>query len=325
MERDLEFEQPIAETLLALRKLKTQLGGPVEPDDRSKLESEQRDLEKNLGELKATIYANLTPWQVVQIARHPRRPVLNDYIGRLFTDFIELHGDRAFSDDRALIGGFATLDNHKVVVIGHSKGKSVEENVTRNFGMALPDGYRKALRLMKLAEKFGLPVVSFVDTPGAFPGIDAEERGQAEAIAHNLTAMASLEVPFVAVVTGEGGSGGALGIAVGDVVLMLQYAVYSVISPEGCASILWRDQAFKPQAADALKLTARSLLELGVIDEIVPEPLGGAHHDYERTCADVKSALLRHLGALEGLPPNDLKARRFEKYSKMGKFEHQQA
>jgi acetyl-CoA carboxylase carboxyl transferase subunit alpha len=257
---------------------------------------------------------------MVQIARHPRRPVLQDYISMIFTDFVELHGDRRFSDDEALIGGFATIGKQRVMLIGHNKGKNIEENIRRNFAQPKPEGYRKALRLMKLAEKYGLPVVSFVDTQGAYPGLDAEERGQAEAIARNLTEMARLEVPIVVLVTGEGGSGGALGIAVGDSVLMMSYAVYSVISPEGCASILWRDAAFSPQAAEALKITAPSLLELGVIDEIVPEPLGGAHRKPEEAATAIKAAVLAHLKKLKSYSTARLLHKRFAKYSGMGKF-----
>jgi acetyl-CoA carboxylase carboxyl transferase subunit alpha len=231
-----------------------------------------------------------------------------------------LHGDRCFGDDHALIGGFAMLDSQKVILIGHNKGKNVEENVDRNFGMARPEGYRKALRLMRLAEKFNLPIVTFIDTSGAYPGVDAEERGQHEAIGRNLTEMANLEVPIISVVTGEGGSGGALGIGVGDAILMLSYSTYSVISPEGCAGILWRDASFSAQAAEALKVTAKSLLELGVIDEIIPEPPGGAHRNAQQTAEAIKWIVIKYLKKLSALTTTKLLARRFEKFSAMGKF-----
>jgi len=266
------------------------------------------------------ISATATPWQTVQIARHPQRPVLQDYIRLICSEFIELHGDRAFGDDQALIGGLATIGTHRVALIGHNKGKTIEENLKRNFAQARPEGYRKALRIMRLAEKFGLPVVSFVDTQGAYPGLDAEERGQAEAIARNLTEMAGLRTPIIALIAGEGGSGGALGIAVADVVLMLSHSVYSVISPEGCASILWRDRTFSSTAAEALKLTAPWLVNLGIVDEIVEEPEGGAHRNHEATAAAIKETLTKHLKRLSTLPTEKLLNKRFEKFSGMGKF-----
>jgi len=266
------------------------------------------------------ICATVTPWQTVQIARHPQRPVLQDYIRLICSEFIELHGDRAFGDDQALIGGLAIIGTHRVALIGHNKGKTIEENLKRNFAQARPEGYRKALRIMRLAEKFGLPVVSFVDTQGAYPGLDAEERGQAEAIARNLTEMAGLRTPIIALIAGEGGSGGALGIAVADVVLMESHSVYSVISPEGCASILWRDSTFSATAAEALKLTAPSLVDLGIVDEIVEEPEGGAHRNHEATAAAVKETLTKHLKRLSALPTEKLLNKRFEKFSGMGKF-----
>jgi acetyl-CoA carboxylase carboxyl transferase subunit alpha len=262
----------------------------------------------------------LTPWDIVQIARHAERPNIADYVRLLCDEFTELHGDRLFGDDRGLIGGFATVGGEKVMLIGHRKGRGVEENIEANFGMASPEGYRKAMRLMRLAEKYGLPVVSFVDTPGAYPGSEAEARGQAEAIAHNLEFMSTLKTPIVVVVTGEGGSGGALGIAVGDRILMLQNAVYSVISPEGCASILWRDGSKAPQAAEALKITAGSLKELGIIDAIVPEPAGGAHTDPAATAAAVKKAVLAALTELKKLPLDKLVVQRYEKFSAMGRY-----
>jgi acetyl-CoA carboxylase carboxyl transferase subunit alpha len=260
----------------------------------------------------------LTPWQIVQVARMSGRPLIADYIAGMCSDFVELHGDRAFGDDRGLIGGFATIGGERVMLIGHQKGKNVEDNIKANFGMANPEGYRKAMRLMKLAEKYHLPVVALVDTPGAYPGLEAEARGQAEAIAKNLTVMATLRTPYVIVVTGEGGSGGALGIAVGDVVLMLQYAVYSVISPEGCASILWRDGKKAPEAAEAMKITADSLLKLGIIDEILPEPAGAAHSDPRAMVKTVKAAVLKQVKELKQLPVDELTARRYAKLRRMG-------
>ena len=262
----------------------------------------------------------LTPWDIVQIARHAERPNIADYTQQLCDDFVELHGDRLFGDDRGLIGGFATIGGEKVMFIGHRKGRGVEENIDANFGMASPEGYRKAMRLMRLAEKNGLPVVSFVDTPGAYPGSEAEARGQAEAIAHNLEFMSTLKTPIVVVVTGEGGSGGALGIAVGDRILMLQNAVYSVISPEGCASILWRDGSKAPQAAETLKITADSLKSLGIIDSIIPEPKGGAHTDTAAAIASVKKAVLAALAELRKLPIDKLVEQRYEKFCAMGRF-----
>jgi acetyl-CoA carboxylase carboxyl transferase subunit alpha len=271
-------------------------------------------------EKKMTKNKKSTAWDVVSVSRHPKRPILQDYLSRVFTNFVELHGDRYFSDDLAMIGGFAEIGDQKVMLIGHNKGKKVNENIARNFGMAKPDGYRKALRLMKLAERFNVPIVTFIDTPGAFPGLEAEERGQAEAIAKNLTEMAALEVPVVCIVIGEGGSGGALGIGVGDRILMLSNAIYSVISPEGCASILWRDAAFAPEAAEAMNITANALLNLGVIDEIVEEPGEGAHTDYEKIAESVKNSILKNLKSLENLSAEELVQNRFEKFSAMGKF-----
>jgi acetyl-CoA carboxylase carboxyl transferase subunit alpha len=309
-----EFEKSIAEMEKMIEKLKS-----IAPE-KNHYGDEIAELEKKCNEQKQELYSKLTPWQTVQLARHPKRPVLQDYISLIFSDFIELHGDRCFGDDQGLIGGFATIGKRRVMLIGHNKGKTVDENVTRNFGQAKPEGYRKALRLMKLAEKFDLPILCFIDTQGAYPGIDAEERGNAEAIARNLTEMARLSVPIIALVTGEGGSGGALGIGVGDVILMLSHAVYSVISPEGCASILYRDAAFSAQAAESLKITAPSLLELGVADEIIPEPLGGAHRNHEQTAQEIKRVLLKHLKELTSLSSTRLVRHRFEKYSAMGKF-----
>lgn len=261
-----------------------------------------------------------SPWDIVKIARHAERPNITDYVRLMCDDFEELHGDRLFGDDRGLIGGLATIGGEKVMLLGHRKGRGVEENIEANFGMASPEGYRKAMRLMRLAEKFHLPVVSLVDTPGAYPGAEAEARGQAEAIAHNLEFMSTLKTPIIVIVTGEGGSGGALGIAVGDRILMLENAVYSVISPEGCASILWRDGSKAPDAAEALKITAESLKSLGLIDAIIPEPKGGAHVDPAKTAAAVKKAVLAELAELKKLSCAKLIDQRYAKFSAMGRF-----
>ena len=279
-----------------------------------------REQDKLVLEMDEVMAKKKTPWDIVQISRHPNRPILQDYLSRIFEKFLELHGDRYYSDDKAMIGGFAQIGTHKVMLIGHNKGKNTTENIERNFGMAKPDGYRKALRLMKLAERFNIPIVTIIDTPGAFPGLEAEERGQAEAIAKNLTEMASIEVPIVSVVIGEGGSGGALGIGVGDKVLMLSNSIYSVISPEGCASILWRDAKFAPDAADALNLTAEALLKHGVIDEIIQEPGEGAHSDYEVIAKNVKKSILKNLESLSVFTKDELVENRFKKFSGIGKF-----
>ena len=315
MERELDFERPIADMEKAVEKLKNMTG-----EQKDGISDQLDELKVKLVERKKEIYDNLTPWQTVQVARHQRRPVFHDYLSLIFSGFVELHGDRCFGDDLALVGGFAMLDNEKVMVIGHAKGHNAEDNMKHNFGMARPEGYRKAIRLMKVAEKFNIPVVTLIDTMGAYPGLDAEERGQAEAIARNLTGMARLEVPIVVVVTGEGGSGGALGIGVGDAVLMLSHSIYSVISPEGCASILWRDAAYNSHAAEALKLTSKSLMELGVIDEIIKEPPGGAHSDAETAATEVKSVILKYIKKYASWSPSKLVSRRFEKFAVMGKF-----
>jgi acetyl-CoA carboxylase carboxyl transferase subunit alpha len=274
------------------------------------------DSKKKNTETKKT----LTPWDIVKISRHPQRPVFQDYLYLIFNNFIELHGDRAFGDDHAIIGGFAEIGGERIMLIGHNKGKNTDEQILRNFGMAKPEGYRKALRLMKLAQRFNLPVVTVIDTPGAFPGLEAEERGQAESIARNITEMASLEVPVIAVVIGEGGSGGALGIGVGDRILMLSNAIYSVISPEGCAAILWRDAKFAPDAAEALNLTAEALLRHGVIDEIIAEPGKGAHTNYQKTAESLRKAIMKNLSEIKDIPTQELLNQRFAKYSAMGKF-----
>jgi acetyl-CoA carboxylase carboxyl transferase subunit alpha len=315
MEREFDFEQPIADIEKELEELKDR-SDVNKKGIKDKIDTLQRKLE----ERKKEIYSNLTPLQTVQVARHPQRPVLHDYIDLIFSDFVELHGDRCFSDDHAITGGFAKLGPEKVMLIGHARGHTAEDNANRNFGMARPEGYRKALRLMHLAEKFNIPVVTFIDTMGAYPGLDAEERGQAEAIARNLTEMARIGVPILSIVTGEGGSGGALGIGMGDAVLMLSNAIYSVISPEGCASILWRDASYSAQAAEAMKITAKSLLELGVIDEIIPEPPGGAHSFYVKTAAAIKTAILKYLKKIAPVSPSKLVSRRFDKFAAMGKF-----
>ncbi|MBI2216514.1 MAG: acetyl-CoA carboxylase carboxyltransferase subunit alpha [Candidatus Rokubacteria bacterium] len=277
--------------------------------------------EEQLARERRRVYAGLTAWQRTQVARHPRRPHTRDLCRLLFDDFIELHGDRLYGDDPAIVGGLARFEGRSVVVVGHQKGRDTREKLARNFGMPHPEGYRKALRLLDLAEKFGKPVVTFVDTPGAYPGIGAEERGQAEAIARNLRAMAALRTPILAIVTGEGGSGGALAIGMGNRVLMLENSVYSVISPEGCAAILWGDAAKAPDAAELMRITATDLLGLGVIDEIVPEPLGGAHRDWEGTAEHMREALRRHLDALRGKSPDELLAERYEKFRRIGAFE----
>ena len=312
----LDFEKPIAELerqIEELRRLATQRSLDVK--------REIAPLEERLVELRAEIYSSLTPFQRVQVARHPRRPYALDYINTVFTDFIELHGDRLFRDDPAIVGGTARLRGRAVVLIGQQKGRDTKENLRRNFGMPHPEGYRKALRLMKLGERFRLPVITLIDTPGAYPGLGAEERGQAEAIARNLEVMATLRTPIVAMVIGEGGSGGALALGVADRVLMLENSIYSVISPEGCAAILWKDSSQRERAAEALKLTAPDLLALGVIDEIVPEPAGGAHADPDGAGATLGEALTRHVAELDTLAVGDLVARRREKFLKMGKFE----
>ncbi len=314
----LEFEQPIADLEKKIEELKN-MSSLSDQDMKDELQS----LEKKLEKVKTNIYKSLTPAQKVLVARHPSRPYFMDYIKMLFTDFVELHGDRNFRDDPAIIAGMAKFDNEPVVVVGHQKGRNTKENIYRNFGMAHPEGYRKALRIFEMAEKYQRPIFTFVDTPGAYPGIGAEERGQAEAIARNLREMAGLTVPFITLISGEGGSGGALGIAMGNRVLMLEHSIYAVISPEGCASILWKDASYSGKAAEALKLTAQDLYKLKVIDEIVLEPLGGAHRDYIKTAENVKEALKKHLNELKQLSPERLYEYRCEKYMAMGVFAEQ--
>ena len=283
----LEFEKPILELERKIEELKK-----FTSSENIDLHSEIDRLGQKLNKLKHEIFENLTPWQRVQIARHPQRPYTLDYIGMITHDFIEIHGDRAFSDDKSMVCGFAGIDNYKILVIGHQKGRDTNENLMRNFGSSNPEGYRKAMRLMKLAEKFNIPVVTFIDTPGAYPGVGAEERGQAEAIAYNLREMSTLRVPIVIFIIGEGGSGGALGIGVGDRVCVMQNSYYSVISPEGCAAILWKDRARADKAASALKLTAGDLLSFGIIDRVIPEPLGGAHRDPQTAGKNIKKAII---------------------------------
>jgi acetyl-CoA carboxylase carboxyl transferase subunit alpha len=314
-EAELDFERPLVELERKIEELRAvgEKGGV-------NIKKELSSLEARSEELKKTIYAALTPWQRYKVARHPKRPFSLDYIGQLFTDFTELHGDRAFGDDPALVAGFARFNGTPVLVMGQQKGRDVKENLIRNFGMMNPEGYRKAIRLMKLAEKFARPVITFIDTAGAYPGIGAEERGQGEAIARNLAEMSTLKVPVIAVIIGEGGSGGALGIGLADRVAILEYSVYSIISPEGCAAILWRDAKNAPDAAKALKMTANDLLEFGIVDEIIPEPLGGAHRDPAAAAESVKAVIARSLADLEKVPLETLLETRFKKYLAMGRF-----
>ena len=316
----LDFEKPIIELEAKIRELKNSGS-----DKKINLAPEIKKLEEKLQKFKEDIYNNLTPWQRVQIARHPHRPYTLDYIHMLTKDFVELRGDRLFADDLALIAGFATIDKLKVLMMGHQKGRDTKENVLRNFGCAHPEGYRKALRLMQLAEKFHLPVVILIDTPGAYPGIGAEERGQAQAIAYNLRDMSKLATPIVATIIGEGGSGGALGIGIADRVCILQNAYYSVISPEGCASILWRNSSKAPEAAKALKITGEDLLKFGIVDEVIPEPPGGAHHDPEEVAKNFKKILLKYLKELSALPKEKLLEARYQKFRKIGEFSNGEA
>jgi acetyl-CoA carboxylase carboxyl transferase subunit alpha len=311
----LEFETHIAELEKQIDGLK-KLAGERGMDVSAELEQ----LEAKLERLKSETFQNLSAMERVQLARHPKRPYTFDYLSRAFTDFLELHGDRAYRNDEAIVGGWARLDGRSVMVIGHQKGRDMKENLRRNFGMPHPEGYRKALRLMLLAAKFQRPVVTLIDTPGAYPGIGAEERGQAQAIAFNLREMARLRVPLLSMVIGEGGSGGALALGVTDRILMLENSIYSVISPEGCAAILWKTNAAKEKAAEALRLTARDLAGLGVIDEVVAEPSGGAHSDWDEAAGRVREALLRHLDELSGLDADELLRRRWEKYEALGEW-----
>lgn len=308
----LEFEKPLREVEEKIEKLAASGGGKASVQD------EVRKLRMKLAQLEHELYGKLTPWQRTQLARHPQRPSTLDYISEMFRDFLEFHGDRSFGDDRAIVGGFARFNDRSVMVIGHQKGKTLKERMQRNFGMPNPEGYRKALRLMKMAEKFGRPIVTFIDTPGAYPGIGAEERGQAEAIARNLYEMSRLTVPIISIVIGEGGSGGALALGVSDRILMLEHGVYSVISPEGCAAILWDDPAKVPDAAAALKMTAQDLVDLQIVDEVIPEPLGGAHREPRSVTDRVAKALTNQLFQLTDLSLAQLLAQREQKYRRMG-------
>jgi acetyl-CoA carboxylase carboxyl transferase subunit alpha len=310
----LDFEQPLLD-------LENRIAALQAEDNVAKVREEITRLEERLTRLRQRTYASLTAWQRTQLARHPKRPHTRDFIKLLFDDFVELHGDRVFGDDAAIVGGLARFEEQGVVVIGHQKGRDTREKIARNFGMPHPEGYRKALRLMHMAQKFGKPVVTFIDTPGAYPGLGAEERGQAEAIARNLREMAALRTPILSIVTGEGGSGGALAIGMGNRVLMLEYAVYSVISPEGCAAILWGDAGKASEAAESMRITAPDLLRLGVIEAIVPEPVGGAHRDWDGAAGHLREAIRNNLRDLAGLSGDDLVAGRYEKFRRIGAFE----
>ncbi|UCE89976.1 MAG: acetyl-CoA carboxylase carboxyltransferase subunit alpha [Pseudomonadota bacterium] len=311
----LEFEQPIAELEAKIEELRY-----VGSDAEINISEEIARLQSKSRELTESIFSNLTPWQISQLARHPQRPYFLDYVERIFTEFEELHGDRAFADDPAIVGGMARIDGRPVLVIGQQKGRDTNEKVRRNFGMPRPEGYRKALRLMELAERFRLPVLTFIDTPGAYPGVGAEERGQSEAIARNLLVMSRLKTPIICTVVGEGGSGGALAIGVGDRVMMLEYSTYSVISPEGCASILWKSAEKAPDAAEAMGLTAQRLKELGLIEEIIGEPLGGAHRDIDMTAQRIRNALNESLEHLEAVAIDKLLDLRYERLMSYGHF-----
>jgi len=309
----LDFEKPVFELEQKLEEMK-------KSSDRLGIEKEIARIEAKVGQLKEELYKDLSRWQRVQLARHPDRPYTLDYISLMTTNFIELHGDRHYRDDKAIVGGFAQLDDFKVMIIGHQKGRDTKSNVYRNFGMSNPEGYRKALRLMKLAEKFNKPVITMLDTPGAYPGLEAEERGQAEAIARNLFEMSRLRVPIIVCIIGEGASGGALGIGVGDRILMLENCWYSVISPESCSSILWRSWDYKEQAAEALKLTATDLLEQKIIDRIIPEPLGGAHKNHKQAAENLKAAIIEELDELVKIKKDKLVQNRIDKFGSMGPY-----
>ena len=316
----LDFEHPIAELAAKIEQLRF-----VQEDSAVDISEEIARLEAKSQKHTKEIYAKLTPWQIAQVARHPQRPYTLDYISHIFTDFEELHGDRAFADDRAIVGGLARFNGQSCMVIGHQKGRDTKEKIARNFGMPRPEGYRKAMRMMRMAEKFSLPVFTFIDTTGAWPGIDAEERGQSEAIGHNLYVMAELKVPIISTIIGEGGSGGALAIGVGDQLLMLQYSTYSVISPEGCASILWKSAEKANEAAETMGITATRLKSLGLIDKIVTEPVGGAHRNHQATAQSLKRALGDALRQLDDLSPNELIERRLGRLMSYGRFKDKQA
>ncbi|MBO36091.1 MAG: acetyl-CoA carboxylase carboxyl transferase subunit alpha [Verrucomicrobiales bacterium] len=317
MKHLLDFEKPISDLKRKLTELREHTEGAEVNLD---FDDEIRRMEAEIDKTRQEIYSNLTAWQRVQLARHPKRPYSLDYISKSFSGFSELHGDRLFDDDRAIVAGFAQLGDHKVMVIGTQKGRDTKENILRNFGCAHPEGYRKAIRLMGLANRFGLPIITLIDTAGAYPGVAAEERHIAKAIAINLREMSLFNVPMIALVIGEGGSGGALGIGVCDRVVILENAYYSVISPEGCASILWKDRAAAPEAAEALKITAADLLELGLVDDILPEPMGGAHNDHDAAAETVKEGLIRHLEELLAIDPEERLRLRYEKFRNMGRF-----
>lgn len=310
----LEFEKPIIELQEKINRLRD-----LSKTDSSRIK-EMRKLQKKMTTLQGEIFSKLSPWQIAQMARHPKRPNTADYIDMIFEDFIELHGDRLFGDDKSMTAGLARLEGHSVVIIGHQKGKGVKERITRNFGMPHPEGYRKALRVMQLAEKFNKPIITFIDTPGAYPGVGAEERGQSEAIARNLMVMSQLNVPIISVVIGEGGSGGALAISVADKIIMLEYAIYSVISPEGCAAILWNDAAKTEDAAEALKMTAKDLLGLGIIETIIPEPQGGAHRDPEKAASLISKALCNLLPKLDAIPAEERLNQRYQRIRNIGAY-----
>ena len=314
----LEFEKPIIELEEKIEELRDFQHKHSDQKRKINLSSEIKKLEEKLHVLKKDIYGSLTPWQRIQIARHPRRPYTLDYIDMISENFIQLHGDRCFADDKAIITGLANIGNQKLFIVGHQKGRDTHENIYRNFGCAHPEGYRKALRFMQLAEKFNLPILIFIDTPGAYPGVGAEERGQAQAIAWNLREMAGIKTPIIVYVIGEGGSGGALGIGIGDRICVLENAYYSVISPEGCAAILWKNSTKANEAADALKLTAEDLLRFGIIDEIIREPLGGAHRDPQMTANNIKESLKKSLEELSSVPKDELINRRYDKFRKIG-------
>lgn len=311
----LDFEQPIAELQQKIEELRHVADGSV-----VNLSEEITRLETKIRVLTEQIFSSLTAWQVAQLARHPLRPYMLDYVQSIFTEFSELHGDRCFSDDAAIVGGLARLEGRPVMLIGHQKARETKEKLLRNFGMPKPEGYRKALRLMHMAERFRLPIITFIDTPGAYPGIEGEERNQSEAIARNLFELSKLRTPVLCVVTGEGGSGGALAVGVGDHVAMLQYSVYSVISPEGCSSILWRSSDKAAEAAEVMGMTSQRIYEMGLIDEIIPEPLGGAHRDPARMMATVKSRLVANIERLQQIPANDLVAARYERLMRYGRY-----
>jgi len=312
----LDFEKPIRELERKIEELQG-----LERREGIDFEEEIRGLESRLTKLQDDTFNHLTPWQKVQLARHPNRPKCLTLVELMFDEFLLLHGDRLYSDDQAVVGGLARVEERKIVFAGHQKGESVKENLFRNFGMAHPEGYRKARRLMKLADKFHRPFLSLIDTPGAYPGIEAEERGQAQAIAANLEVMSQLKVPILVIIVGEGGSGGALGIGLGDRTLLLENSIYSVISPEGCAAILWKSQEKVEEAAENLKLTAQDLLKIGLIDGIIPEPRGGAHRDPEKTAANIKESIMKNLDELTDMPPEELIKTRYEKYRRIGNFE----